>query len=641
MKWRHANNSIYKGGSAGNFVPPTFDVTFPWQNSKPITPFGFNSEQQKVQHIEHYVTSPIPPSTALMTADTEVQWGNLQAPYNAMQGVRILALHQCLQGGETSIEVDDNVTVYYAHDDTNGEKPSWLTGGEGWTDTTDTFTPSDGVEREIWQRAFTADVQYDFTWAHSDFKKRGSFLIGGFMVPTGVVVTVRPALYEVVNITSYVAPANDAIYWDGVPVISGETSYATVALLNTAITTANDGDVLTLEAGTHTADILISGRTGITVAADVFGSVLLEGQISITGSTRCIFTGFTLPPTNVFQDKIIVADSSTWCRVTNNFFDGCDFLSDFTKEDSWIRIKGNYNRVDHNTFADKTSGGSEIKNSSQTALPFGNRNDHNYIDNHFIRNDNIGNSEIIKVGNSPENNEFALNLIDHNQFDDYNSDQNNNETEIFTIKSDGNVIWANFFLRCYGTVSHRVTAGTFNLANRFDGLTKTESGGYRVLGSTNGGDHVFALNYFENLNSANNEARSCVTLARTNETNRFTAEDCLYVSNIAKDCGRGLAFRAGTGATVVDTQHFEGEAYDCSQAIEEVVADADKQTYAGSVMNAPLGITPTPSGITVADPLLVDRGDGIFEPTNASVDPGINTQWPDDLSTDLTTGKTW
>lgn len=589
------------------------------------------------------IGDPVPdpgvePLTSPMTADTGVTWDDLPEPYRSMQGIRILATHQVLQGGETSIEVDANVNVYYAHDDTNGEKPAWLTGAEGWTDTTDTFTPSDGVLREIWQRTFAAGIQYDFTWAHSDYTKRGSYLIGGFMVPDTASVTVRPALYEVINLKSYVAPSNDAIYWDDVPTITGETSYASITLLNAAIVTASPGDVLTLEVGTHSGNIVISGKTGITVAGDVFGSVLLNGTLDAINSNNIIITGFTVPTTNVSSNKWTIDENCTWIRATNNFFNACNDATPSTEE-TWIRIEGKYCRTDHNTFFGKTGEGSEIKVSSSTAAtPFACRVDHNSSDDHQV-SAGFGAAEVFKMGNNPDAEELQIHLCDHNFISDWNTAHESSETELVGNKTDGVIFWSNEFFRCYGSVSLRIATGTFAIANKFDGVTETLTGGFVIKGSDNGGDHVLAINEFIDLNPGSSNARACFKFSQTNGTSFKSPVNTLICSNIVSGGNFALGM---TGSDIEPTQdiHFCGEAYDAGTQINDSAGDIGNQTFEGCVMNTTLGVSPTPSGITVADPVITTVG-GILVASNGSIDPGVNTQWPVIVEDTFSTGKTW
>jgi len=579
-----------------------------------------------------------PPAGALMTADTQVDWGDLPAPYNTMQGVRVLALHQCLQGGETSIEVDTNTTVYYAHDDTNGEKPAWLTGGAGWTDTTDTFTPSDGVLREIWQRSFTANVQYDITWAHSDYEKRGSYLLGGFIVPNAIGLTLRPALYEVIDLSSYTDPANDAIYWADVPVISGETVYATVALLNTAIASASDGDVLTLASGTHSGNILISGRTGVTVAADTFGSVNFNGQVQFIGANNCILTGFTFPTTNSTQFKVDMDEASQFNRITNNHFDGCD-IADGTVQDLWIRCEGKYNRLDHNTMEDRSGEAAFIGMYATSGTSFMNRADHNHIrDQHaHVVSGNVG--ETLRAGNNSDNDEFSACLIDHNLTEDINTAQSAGGVHVTNTKSDRHIYWSNKYTNSTGELVLRRAAGCFCLANQFYGGANDDSGGFRINGSANGGDHVLALNYFDGLNSSEATNRPMFDSRESNETSYYASTNCLFVGNIGRNCGLGLSYRTDSTNPITNHSHF-GDAFDCTLGINDEISAIGAITFTGVVMNTPIGIS-TPAGITAADPLLVDRGDGIFEPTHADIDFGINTQWPAGIEASFSTGKTW
>jgi hypothetical protein len=580
---------------------------------------------------------PIQSSSALMTADTEVTWGDLPSPYNAMQGVRVLALNQVQQSGQTSIEVDTNTTVYYAHDNTQNEKPSWLTVGNGWTDTTDTFTPSDGVLRQIWQRSFTANVQYDITWAHSDYEKRGTYLIGGFMIATGVAVTTRPKLYEVIDIASPTTPDNDATYWADVPVITGETSYATVTLINTAIALASPGAVLTLEAGTHSADITINGRTGITVAADVFGSVNLNGQCNLINATGCTVTGFTLPLTNSTLHKFQLDEASEFNRITNNHFDGCDY-SDDTVQDLWIRCEGKYNRLDHNTMEDRTGEAAFIGLYASAGTSYMNRADHNHLLYQHASTPNANVGETMRAGNNEDNFEFSGCMIDHNHIEDNNTAQAAGGIHLTNVKSDGHIFWSNKYTNSTGQLVLRKTRGCFLITNQFYGGANNDAGGIRINGSIGGGDHVLALNYMDNLNSSESTMRPMFESRESDESNYYASSNCLFVGNIGRNCGLGLSYRTASTNPITTHSHF-GDAYDCTTGINDGISAISGITFNGVVMNTPIGIS-TPSGITAADPLLV-LSNGFYRPTHGDIDLGINTQWPAELEETITVGKTW
>jgi poly(beta-D-mannuronate) lyase len=210
----------------------------------------------------------------------------------------------------------------------------------------------------------------------------------------------------------------------------------------------------------------ITGKSSLKVGGNW---IIVEGLAFTEGYTT---TG------NVWEFKSgnQVANNS---RITNCLISSFN-NPDRMKENYWVALYGKNNRIDHNSFINKTNMGvlmAVILEDDRSRM-----NSHSIDSNYFgIRKPLGSNSgEIIRIGVSEHCTFYSNTKILNNLFD-----QCDGETEIISVKSCGNLVRNNVFKECQGAVVLRHGNNNTIESNLFLGNGKKGSGGVRVINEGN------------------------------------------------------------------------------------------------------------------------------------------------------------
>jgi poly(beta-D-mannuronate) lyase len=289
----------------------------------------------------------------------------------------------------------------------------------------------------------------------------------------------------------------------------------TAAALQTAVSAAVPGAVITVKNGTYSNFVasitkVATANNPIRIKAETVGGVTLTGNsyFSIKKSAYIIFEGFVFNCTG--NSTLIKLEASNNVRISKNVFE-----QNATAAVKWIVIVGTYddytfqmlshhNRIDHNIFKNKLTGGNFITidgtynlDKTENYQSHHDRIDHNYFYNNSPRAENE--KESIRIGNSQLCNSSGFTTVEFNLFEECDGDP-----EIVSVKSNDNSIRYNTFNRNHGTLClrqgnrSRVEGNYFfggGKPNAMFGTQTIHTGGIRVYGT----DHIIINNYFEGL----------------------------------------------------------------------------------------------------------------------------------------------
>ncbi|PNW29231.1 hypothetical protein BKP44_04635 [Formosa algae] len=229
---------------------------------------------------------------------------------------------------------------------------------------------------------------------------------------------------------------------------------------------ASPGDVFVIKNGTYNdLELSISEKHGadgapIVIQAETVGGVTLTGESHFVFKKSSHFTlqGFVFDAEG--DNSLVKLEGSNNIRITRNVFE-------LQTEESikWIYIGGIWddhtfqytshdNRIDHNTFQNKTTPGHYItidgtndgdEDFRQSTYD---RIDHNYFKNNGPRADNE--QESIRIGWSEMSESSGYTTVEFNLFEDCDGDP-----EIVSVKSCDNIVRHNTFRKSYGTLSLR------------------------------------------------------------------------------------------------------------------------------------------------------------------------------------------
>lgn len=278
-----------------------------------------------------------------------------------------------------------------------------------------------------------------------------------------------------------------------------------------ALKQAHAGDVILLADGEwRNFQILFEGRgtakMPLTLAAQTKGRVVLTGVSNLRlAGEHLVVSGLVFRDGHAPADEVIAfrRDSKTpasHSRVTEIVIDGFN-QPDRHKEDRWVSLYGQFNRVDHSHFAGKANAGVTLAVIRQAGQPLDNRHriDHNYFGPRPPLGSNGG--ETIRIGTSEQSLSDSRTVIEDNVFD-----RCDGEVEIISIKSGANIIRRNTFLQSQGAVVLRHGNGNLVENNVFLGDGKPNTGGVRVINA----DQIVRGNYMEGL--AGKDFSSAITV---------------------------------------------------------------------------------------------------------------------------------
>ncbi|QDO93858.1 T9SS type A sorting domain-containing protein [Formosa sediminum] len=310
--------------------------------------------------------------------------------------------------------------------------------------------------------------------------------------------------------------------------VSAQTYIEDLDELEDLLDNVTAGDVFIIKNGTYNDfELSISEKHGnsgspIVIQAETVGGVTLTGESHFVFKKSSYITlqGFIFDCEG--DNSLVKLEGSNNIRITRNVFE-------LKTEESikWVYIGGIWddhtfqytshnNRIDHNTFQNKTTPGHYITidgtndGDSDFRQSTYDRIDHNYFKNNGPRAENE--QESIRIGWSEMSKSSGYTTVEFNLFEDCDGDP-----EIVSVKSCDNVVRHNTFRKSYGTLSlrhgnrNRIEGNYFFGDDKEIGTSNTGStlytGGIRVYGT----DHIIINNYFENLEGTRWDAPITIT----------------------------------------------------------------------------------------------------------------------------------
>jgi len=396
------------------------------------------------------------------------------------------------------------------------------------------------------------------------------------------------------------------------------------AEISSAMTQAQPGDTLTMANGIwvhQDIDFIGNGTENdpILLRAETPGSVILTGRsrMDIAGS-YLIVDGLYFLNGYLIEHKVHVIDikcGSDHCQLTNIAVVNYN-PPEWELYYKWIRVQGQYHRVDHCYLSGKTHRDAMLKvvipeDTSYVQL------DHNYFGD--IPLGMTGNNwETLRIQGGDL--AYGQVIIEDNLF--YHCD---GEVEIISLKAGDNDIRRNTFYESIGTVTCRKNEGNRIYDNFFIGNGVPGTGGVRMYSK----DHLVYNNYFEGLAGGKGALAFMYAQYDSSLIENPEVENVTAVFNTLIECDPdievGIMYSPdGDKPRVVPPRDLliaNNLVYKTTGEMVRHYGEFENIVYDGNLMfGTTLGI-PDSTGITFIDPQL-ELADGLMRLTANS--PAIN-----------------
>ena len=403
-----------------------------------------------------------------------------------------------------------------------------------------------------------------------------------------------------------------------------ETTYSTVAALDTAISNANAGDVLILANGTYynNSSLTIS-TSNITVRAATPGGVLLNGKSTITiNGSNVVFSGFqftTGVPQGTVQNNVIVV-SGDYVTLTQLNFSGYN-------GSKYINLQGQYDKITYCNFEKKPT--TSTNNEKGNMIHIAQRSDltPNYalisycsFQSMYGDGGDYGN-ECIRITNheiaEPDVYQSKT-IIEHCYF----KDTGLGDSEAISVKSDNNIIRFNTMIDnpkanfCFRYGDDNVAYGNFF----------KNSGGIRIKEANN--IHCYN-NYFENCGYGSVTAP--VIFQYDNSSLVSHLNNLNFVNNTFVDgfpIQLGIYPTSNNGPITFTNNTFANNIfkYDSGNIFSESTSGI---SWAGNMYQGTLGTVSPSTGMVNTDTLLATNTEGFYGlPSNSPAINASSTSYP-------------
>jgi poly(beta-D-mannuronate) lyase len=363
------------------------------------------------------------------------------------------------------------------------------------------------------------------------------------------------------------------------------------------------GDTLTLADG-NWDDIEIKISKSGTPEKPILLRAQTPGMVILGKSSHLIFDGKSIVmsgllfqgPSTRSQDVVVFTANSAQCRLTQTAIDA--YLRSGVK-DNWIGIGGFQNRVDYCSFTGKKNDGITIHLNRDGDKTNEHVISHNYFGPRPAINGN--GAEEIQLGLKETQFSESKTTVESNLFEACNG-----ELENISVKSGGNVIRGNTFLRCQSHLTLRHGSGSLVEGNYIDGQGAAGTGGIRVCGK----NHTLVNNFITGLRATDeygggiNIHSGDATDPHVDLANHVPAGNCLVAFNTSVENQRGMNYGGGggtapTGITLANNL--------VSSSMGTLIAMNANTAFAKVEGNILFGTTQgisSRAGITVVDPKL-------------------------------------
>jgi poly(beta-D-mannuronate) lyase len=397
---------------------------------------------------------------------------------------------------------------------------------------------------------------------------------------------------------------------------SAQVSVDSIAELEEAVSRAHPGDVIILKAGQYDQKCTLSAKgtavNPIEIRSQSMGKTNIRNVVTLNGEFFSL-VGFN------FTGNGSVKISGRGIRVSR-----CRMSN--VRTGKWIQVAaGSYKvEIDHCLFEKKDINRKMKRGCQLIQIVVLNKKEKHHIHHNHFRDIPKGGGngfetlQLITRGNpfDPPAGHCET-LIEDNLFE-----RCNGESEIISIKSNGNIIRRNTFRACNGSLVFRHGDSNVAAGNFFLGTGEKGSGGVRLQGT----DHVVANNYFHGL------ANFGVTMMDGTPDNLYVrVERANILFNTFVNCKYALVVGANHSkhpngtvprqCVIANNIFFAGkdggsEEKDISQAVKLVQDDQPEEwNWVDNIVQGKLGISLT-SGIRSQDPHLRFLKNGLAIPTD-------------------------
>jgi poly(beta-D-mannuronate) lyase len=453
--------------------------------------------------------------------------------------------------------------------------------------------------------------------------------------------------------------------------VDKEILVATQAELNSAIASANPGNVIVMKDGVWT-DVVIdfksiaSATAPITLRAQTPGKVILNGTSSLVFSKpNLIVEGILfLKGTITKKDAAVVFFNSDNCRLTNSAIINYN-PADFNTEYYWVLFDGSHNRTDHCYFTGKSNKQPVIQNGEENAR-------YNQVDRCYIKDipyvAKANGREILRIfgyGHADQaGDDGAYFTVEYNLFDHAHGEG----TEIVSLKSNHNIVRYNTVIASKGgLVGRRGKYNTFE-GNIILGKGETGTSGIRVAGPyqrvinnyvadvTEDGLRLIAGEYYEKSLTGDFAAK------KKNLPKYLQVQNCYFANNSFINCGEnginiGYNYKNQWPSLQMvlfpeNNTFVNNLVYNCKEnAINIEVLDKkaplDAFNFKPNFFEGNLAFgqqvcnTSLPIGIKAVDPQIKLGNDGLYRLTTKSpaINAGVDSEAQDDLFANRRDGK--
>lgn len=270
---------------------------------------------------------------------------------------------------------------------------------------------------------------------------------------------------------------------DPVPTTPRTVEVANSGALTDALETVRGGTTLVLADGTYDGDFTVRGVNAapeapvVVRAANAGKAIIGSGSaLVVRSSAHVVVAGLTFKSG---ASTLLKLDSSNNVRVTHNTFDRGGPGEDSSK---WLYIGGadsHHNRVDHNTFQNKTDPGNYLTlDGSETQVSQHDRIDHNRFAKIGPRAKNE--KEAVRLGWSDISMSSGFTVFEYNLLEECNGDP-----EVVSVKASDMTVRYNTVRRSQGVLSLRHGDRNSLYGNVVLGEGRPGTGGIRIYGADN------------------------------------------------------------------------------------------------------------------------------------------------------------
>ncbi|MEM1165351.1 MAG: polysaccharide lyase 6 family protein [Planctomycetota bacterium] len=299
-----------------------------------------------------------------------------------------------------------------------------------------------------------------------------------------------------------------------------------IAALERAVADAAPGDSVVLRDGRYDepCELRVRGRelAPVVIRPETPGGVTLHGRLKISGEHGTL-TGFR------FTGEGAVRIDGRGLRMTR-----CHMSN--VQAGKWVRVEAGSQNVEigYCLFENKQINTALPRDSQLMQIRVRNENERHYIHHNHFRDVPRGTTsngfetlQLITERNpvNPAGDRSAT-IIEHNLFE-----RCNGESEIVSIKSNGNLIRRNTFRDCEGSLVLRKGDQNVVSSNFFLGVGSRLSGGVRMQGT----DHLIVNNYFQDLGGS-----ALAMMDGTHDDFYVRVERVRILHNTIVRCGTGL-----------------------------------------------------------------------------------------------------